>query len=297
MEPAAYYLSAVIGRSPGSLEVRTTAASAANLDALLDEDPAAIAVAPEGAVAAERLLEAFTAREEMVIHLHGASTHPLGSCRWRYYAKGPHEQAPHLVRLIDSSALRIQIFDPDVRMQQEVLAFLREDPSAEMPWTINYDAVIEEMLQPRRIRSTELSTEQLETENHDALRRAREQLLERVETYTSAQLAAGCESVNVNPSQFAADMRKANRIFAVRFGRDWRYPRFQFNHSSRPLEPFVEMRDILVALAPDKRGWDRLQWFLEPSPALNGRIPLGVWGEDRTRVVEAARMERWDARD
>ena len=100
-----------------------------------------------------------------------------------------------------------------------------------------------------------------------------------------------------NPSQFAADMRKANRIFAVRFGRDWRYPRFQFNHGSRPLEPFPEMRDVLTALAPDKRGWDRLQWFVEPNSALNGRIPLEVWSEDRSKVVEATRMEHWDARD
>ena len=174
---------------------------------------------------------------------------------------------------------------------------MREELSGEMFLTTNFDALIEEAMRPRRVRSTEPSAEQLEAENHAALRKTREQMLERVETYTSAQVAAGCDSVNVNPSQFAADMRKANRIFAVRFGRDWRYPRFQFNHCSRPLEPFPEMRDVLTALVPDKRGWDRLQWFLEPNSVLNGRILLEVWSEDRSKVVAAARMEHWDARD
>jgi hypothetical protein len=297
MDDAAYYLSAVIGRKPGSLEVRTTAFSSANLEALLDEEPAAIAVAPEGALVTERLLEAFSAREELVIHLHGHGVHPLGSHRWHYYAKRPHEQALHLVRSVDSSTLRIQIFKPEVRRHQELLAFVREELSGEMFLTTKFDALIEEAMKPRRVRSPDPSTEQLEAENHAALRKAREQMLERVETYTSAQLAAGCDSVNVNPSQFAADMRKANRIFAVRFGRDWRYPRFQFNHGSRPLEPFPEMREVLTALAPDKRGWDRLQWFLEPNSVLNGRIALEVWSEDRSQVVEAARMEHRDARD
>jgi hypothetical protein len=152
-------------------------------------------------------------------------------------------------------------------------------------------------MKPRRVRPPEPSPERLEFENRDALRNTREQMLERIETYTSAQLAFACDSVNVNPSQFAADMRKANRILAVRFGRDWRYPHFQFNHRRKPLEPFPEMRDVLAALAPDTRGWDRLQWFLEPNPALNGRLPLEVWSEDRIKVVEAARTEYWDGRD
>jgi hypothetical protein len=297
MDRAAYYLSAVIGRKPGGLQVRTTAFSSANLDALLDEGPAAIAVAPEGALATERLLEAFSAREEMVIHLPAMKS--LRNYRWRYYAKRPHEQAPHLVRSIDSSTLRIQIFKPEVQKQHELLAFVREDLSSEplSSSSIDIDSVVEEMMKPRRIRVTQPSSEQLESENLDALRKAREQMLGRIEMYTSAQIAAACDSVNVNPSQFAADMRKANRVFAVRFGRDWLYPRFQFNHEGSPLEPFPEMREVLAALTPDKRGWDRLQWYLDPNPVLNGRIPLDLWGEQRSKVVEAARTENWDARD
>ena len=295
MGDAAYYLSAVIGHKPGSIEVRTTTFSSANLEALLKEDPAAIAVAPEGALVTERLLEAFSAREEMMIHLHVADA-PRGY-RWRYYAKGSHERTPHLVRSIDSTALRIQIFKPEVRRHHQLLAFVREELSGEALPTSSIDSVIVEVMKPRQIRSTEPSTEQLESENYDALRRVREQMLERIETYTSAQLAVRCDSVNVNPSQFAADLRKANRAFAVRFGRDWLYPRFQFNHGSKPLEPFSEMRDVLTALAPDKRGWDRLQWFLDPNPVLRGRAPLELWSEDRSKVVEAARMEHWDARD
>jgi hypothetical protein len=294
MEDTAYYLSAVIGDKPGSLEVRTKAFSSANLEALLAEEPAAIAVAPEGELVTERFLEAFSAREQLLrIHVEGAAERDY---LWRYYSKHLDEQTPHLIRSIDSTSLRAHILEIKVSRQPELLAFVREDVSETFPAS-NIDSVIAEVMKPRRVRRREPSLEELEAGNRDALRRVREEMLERVATYASAQLASACDSVNVNPSQFAADMRKANRIFAVRFGRDWRYPRFQFNHGRKPLGPFSEMRDVLAALAPDPRGWDRLQWFLDPNAALNGDIPMKVWNKDRAKVVEAARMEHWDARD
>ena len=276
--------------------MRTTAFSSANLEALLEEQPAAIAVAPGGELAAERFLEAFSAREPM-LQIHYQRGRAEQAYRWRYYARRLDEHTPHLVRSIDSHALRIQILKPEVRKHLELLTFVREDLSGEALSPSSIDSVIVEVMTPRRARRQESSAEQLESDNRDALRKTREEMLDRVETYTSAQLASACDSLNVNPSQFAADMRKANRIFAVRFGRDWRYPRFQFNQGVKPLAPFPEMRDVLAALAPDKRGWDRLQWFLDPNPTLNGRTPLEVWREDRSKVVEAARTEHWDVRD
>jgi hypothetical protein len=296
MDDTAYYLSAVIGHKPGSLEVRTTTFSSANLEALLEEQPAAIAVAPEGELAAERFLEAFRAREPM-LQIQYPRRRTEQAHRWRYYSRRLDEHTPHLVRSIDSYTLRIQILKPEVRKRFELLTFVREDISGEALSPSSIDCMIVEVMKPPRARRQEMSSEQLESDNRDGLRRTREAMLERIETYNSTQLASACDSLNVNPSQFAADMRKANRIFAVRFGRDWRYPRFQFNQGVKPLAPFPEMRDVLAALAPDKRGWDRLQWFLDPNPALNGRIPWDVWREDRSKVVQAARAEQWDVRD
>jgi len=95
-------------------------------------------------------------------------------------------------------------------------------------------------------------------------------------------------------AELAADQRGSGKLFGVRWGREWRYPKFQFD-SGRQLYP--EMKSVLSALSPDQQGWDRLQWFLHPHERLNGRTPLQVWKSDRQKVIEAAHSERWDGRD
>jgi hypothetical protein len=99
---------------------------------------------------------------------------------------------------------------------------------------------------------------------------------------------------NPNASQFAADQRSRRAIFGIRFGQQWLYPSFQFD-KKRHIRP--EMREILSALSPDKQGWDRLQWFLEPHERLGGRTPLEVWANDPQDVLKAAQSEHWNARD
>jgi hypothetical protein len=87
------------------------------------------------------------------------------------------------------------------------------------------------------------------------------------------------------------------KLFGVRFGREWHYPAFQFDRTQKPIEIFDEVKPLLAALSPDERGWDRLQWFLQPHEALNGLTPLEVWRKDRASVVAAAGTERWNGRD
>jgi hypothetical protein len=77
-------------------------------------------------------------------------------------------------------------------------------------------------------------------------------------------------------------------------GASWLYPKFQFDEHRHVLP---QMKPILSALSPDPRGWDRLQWFLEPHEVLRGRRPLDVWTSDRDKVIEAANRERWNGRD
>jgi hypothetical protein len=300
MEDPAYYLSAVIGRKAGSFEVRTTAFSPENLDALLKDDPAAITVAPEGALVPERLLDLFSKQEALLRDvLRSPAPRGLRSHRWRYYAKHSYDLTPHVIRSIDSDDMKQHLFQAWGRMHNVSFAFVREGPLTEAHPPSNIDSAIADAMKPRRtqIRLTTAPSEKLAAANRQALHAARQDMLKRIETYTSEELASALDSANGNPSQFAADKRKSNRIFGVRLGREWHYPQFQFDRTRKPLEPFAEMKDVLAALAPDVRGWDRLQWFLEPHLVLNEQTPLEVWSQDRAKVVEAARTERWDARD
>jgi hypothetical protein len=119
-------------------------------------------------------------------------------------------------------------------------------------------------------------------------------MLDKVGSYSSEDLAAAAESMTSNPSQFAADQRHKGEVFGVRFGREWRYPTFQFD-AERHVLP--EMKFVLRALSPDNQGWDRLQWFLEPHETLQGRSPLELWNSNRQKVIDAADTERWNGRD
>src|SRR5262249_13116379 len=105
---------------------------------------------------------------------------------------------------------------------------------------------------------TESSARTKAASQREALLRERQNLLKRVETLSSEEIASGGESTSTNASQFAADLRNRGAIFGVRFGQQWLYPSFQFDRAHR-IRP--EMRELIAALSPDELGWDRLQWF------------------------------------
>jgi hypothetical protein len=128
----------------------------------------------------------------------------------------------------------------------------------------------------------------------EALIRARKEMLDQVDLYSSEALAYATASASMNASQFPANQRGAEKLFGVRFGQAWHYPKFQFDTNGNILP---EMKSVLAALVPDQQGWDRLQWFLEPHASLDGRTPFDVWKTDRNKVIEAANTERWDRRD
>jgi hypothetical protein len=134
-----------------------------------------------------------------------------------------------------------------------------------------------------------------EASDRDELIRIRKEMLEQIGgTFSSEDVALAAQSTTTNSSQLAADQRGSGKLFGVRWGREWRYPRFQFD-DRRQLYP--QMREVLSALSPDNPGWDRLQWFLQPHEKLKGRTPLQVWNSDRRKVIEAANTERWNGRD
>jgi hypothetical protein len=91
--------------------------------------------------------------------------------------------------------------------------------------------------------------------------------------------------VSNNPSATLAKYREQGRLFAVRQGRNYLYPRFQFTQDAAP---FDAVADILKVVPEDARGWPLLSWFEAPSTLLGGRKPSEVLAKDAAAVRAAA---------
>jgi hypothetical protein len=286
-----YFVSAILGRDRNSLEVRTKVFSPANLRMLLKDDPAAITLGPKGAWGLESLLEAFGRPPSF-------SRSRSQVNRWRAYERRRFEPVPHRVRSLDSNALEHQLVTMSVDDLVEAV-FVSEDVLEEGELKSIIDSVISDAIAPVFQKGSRDRTEPVDQEsaNRQALMAARQQMLKSVGTFTSEEIASALDSTSSNASQYAADQREAGKLFGVRFGREWHYPAFQFDRTQKPIRIFDEMKPLLAALSPDERGWDRLQWFLQPHEALNGLPPLEVWRKDRASVVAAAGTERWNGRD
>ena len=135
----------------------------------------------------------------------------------------------------------------------------------------------------------------LEAHNRRALFEVQREMLSRAPCFTSHELTTGQASTTTDSNKLGSDLRRSGKVFAVCRGQSWYYPKFQFDHDGLP---FSEMSEVLTALRGDERGWDRLQWFLEPHLGLDGRTPLEVWQQgQRAAVIGAARAETWSDRD
>lgn len=91
--------------------------------------------------------------------------------------------------------------------------------------------------------------------------------------------------VSNNPSATLAKYREQGRLFAVRQGRNYLYPRFQFTQDAAPLDAVA---DVLKVVPEDARGWPLLSWFEAPSTLLGGRKPSEVLAKDPAAVRIAA---------
>jgi hypothetical protein len=310
-----YLLLNALVASNKSMEIRTAVFSKTNFDSLLAVCPAAIAFAPPGVLDAERLLGAYLENDALFRPI----TKSKRITSWRCYAQKPGKHQLEFKELVDQRTLLknvvkllkqydqtsadapVCVLLPDIgwtsrqhnKLRSVLWDVIAHSGSASKTTMVEAkripQAVSAEPLAPRDVSRTED-----DSTDREALIRARRQMLEKVGSYSSEDLAAAAESITSNPSQLAADQRDTGKLFGVRFGREWRYPKFQFDAKRSTLP---EMKAVLHALSPDEQGWDRLQWFLEPHETLNGRTPLEVWKSDRNKVIEAANTERWDGRD
>jgi hypothetical protein len=293
-----YLLNAIVERK-ASPQLRTEMLSSVNMVDLLDANPAAITLAPHGTSSGELLLDLFIEKSRLFRPLFKS---PTRTSRWMLYISGHGQfEFKKSIERKDLAAKQFRIFLSSV----EDLSIAALVP--EVPWTTKRKdairvALTEVMMKPAipsgsgrltRDEATAASNDDDdEAWDREMLIRVRRQMLNQVGSYSSEELATGAESTTTNASQYAADQREAGKIFGVRFGQAWHYPKFQFDPKRRP---YPEMKAIIAAL-PDDQGWDRVQWFLEPHERLRGKTPLQVWKTDRKKVIEAANMERWNAR-
>jgi hypothetical protein len=289
LEPG-YLLSAIVEQEDVP-ELRTAAYSHRQLTAFLEEDPAAITLAPSGTGNAERLFNFFLSHSDVF--------HPLPESHrrndpWLVLAANASELL--LQETIQREQLASSVKTAAQRLAGQTIVMIRKTEE----FQTRLDALLKVL---RRVIDTRPSLARAAVQNpgvgdesdREELMRIRKEMLEQAGgTFSSEDLALAARSTTTNSSQLAADQRGSGKLFGVRWGREWRYPRFQFDRARRL---YPEMRDVLTALSPDMAGWDRLQWFLQPHEKLKGRTPLQVWERDRQKVIEAANTERWNGRD
>lgn len=295
-----YFLSAIVEHK-NSPQVRTSVLTSVNFDLVLDERPAAITLAPRGVLSADRLLGVVVDKPDLFKPL----LKQRAADRWRCYALEPGGQRFELEELVDEHSLHRKVMQLLKRFSRASTGGLGCALLPDLDWTAERDekirlALTQLLERPAVARTARADASRAaiasrtnddeEAWDREMHIRVRRQMLDQTGSYSSEELAAGAASTTTNASQFAADQRKADKIFGVRFGQAWHYPKFQFDSKRRP---HPEMKAILSAL-PDDQGWDRVQWFLEPHEKLKGRTPLQVWKTDRKKVVEAANTERWN---
>jgi hypothetical protein len=269
-------------------ELRTMVYSQTRFSAMLEDNPAAISLAPSGVGSGERLLALFSADVDRIFQ-------PLlekhrRSDPWLFFTQQAGRLS--LEQTLRDDELSDSVRNAMQRLSEPSIVLIRQVDALKA----KFEAVLDALNRSVNVRGRrETSAEPASESDREEIIRIRRQMLARASgTYSSEELATAAKSTTTNSSQLGADQRSSGRIFGVRLGREWHYPKFQFDTALRALP---EMKPILAALSPDPQGWDRLQWFLQPHEKLNGRTPLQVWEIDRRKVIEAANTERWNGRD
>jgi hypothetical protein len=289
----AHYLNAVVERGK-SLQLITEEYSRDAIVHLLKRGPDAIALAPAGVLDATRLLAEF----KRLAPIGTDPTHTTHSLHWRcYWQPGTGHSLRFCGVLEDEHKVTQQIETLVRSFFDAIIVLVSSDVIAptnlHRHLALNFDDLLESVISESIVPSPNVVTATSSSSDREQLRELRRELLGRFPSFVSEDLAAGGDSTSDNPSQYALDLRNSAKVFGVRFGRVWHYPKFQFDSNKRP---HPEMKQVLASLAPDPKGWDRLQWFVTPHEHLRGKTPLQVWSSDRQKVIEAASTERWHGR-
>jgi hypothetical protein len=129
----------------------------------------------------------------------------------------------------------------------------------------------------------------------DAMQRSialRERLQAQVKFVTSAQWAKW-RGIQSNPAAALGKYKKQNRVFAVRFSKQDRYPAFQF--AGYDAQPLPVIHDILGLIPQAAHGWPLLSWFEAKNTLLADRKPSEVVATEPEAALKAA--QRFYSRD
>jgi hypothetical protein len=287
------YLVSAIVEQKDVPELRTAAYSRQQLSVFLEDNPAAITLAQSGTGNSERLLGLFLLDSDLFKPL--LETHRK-SDPWLLFVEGTADQLL-LKEIIQNEQVVNSVQTVAQHLAGQTIVMIRRSEAVRSRLDALLDAlrrVIDSPSSRAAQEAARASVSDSESDRQQLLRIRKEMLDEAGGTFSSEDLATAANSTTTNSSQLAADQRGSGKLFGVRWGREWRYPTFQFD-AARRLS--AEMREVLTALSPDPNGWDRLQWFLQPHERLHGSTPLQVWKTDRRKVIEAANTERWNGRD
>lgn len=285
MRPSAYRLTAVIGTDCRSLQLKASPFSHARLESLLREDPVAITLEPLGHPLANRLLQALGSRRAIAQRSHVHGPRPRAA-RWRCYKRVLDEPAVQWVTPVEAPELQRRVADLCARSPGVIAAFVAEDVLDD---AASASAIEKAMTGALTVGGDDAIFHRPTADVRRAVLADRRALLAEVPTWSATDIGNACDSMNSNLSQRAAELRTTHRLFGLRAGWSWRYPKFQFGPE---LHIYPEMRQVLLNL-PDEQGWERMQWFVTPSEGLGGRTPLEVWHDDRKLIVEIAMAENW----
>lgn len=143
--------------------------------------------------------------------------------------------------------------------------------------------------------ATEEHTPDATLSTPDAMHRSialRERLQAQVKFVTSTQWAKW-RGIQSNPAAALGKYKKQNRVFAVRFSKQDRYPAFQF--AADDAQPLPVIHDILSLIPRAAHGWPLLSWFEAKNTLLADRKPSEVVATEPEVALKAA--QRFYSRD
>ena len=132
--------------------------------------------------------------------------------------------------------------------------------------------------------------------NHDSLAfhilrnaRMRNEFMREVGALTSEEVAGLSLSQAKNRAAYARKLQAENKIFAVEFQGEQRYPAFQFDAQSGKPKPVIKQ---ILEIAKDQwLAWQLALWFVTPNGYLDDQTPLEKLDAAPEAVLDTLRKE------
>ena len=157
-----------------------------------------------------------------------------------------------------------------------------------------------ELLHKHRQRSIDSSISFFEDKpeiySHDSLAfhilqnaRMRHEFMREVGALTSQEVAELSQSQVKNRAAHAHRAKTENKLFAVEYQGDQRYPAFQFDTQTGKPKPII--KQMLETLNGQWSGWQLALWFVTPNGYLDDQTPMDRLDASPEAVMEALRRE------